>query len=274
MSRDALEQITLDLMIDHIARGHAFTKHVMGEDPKQKMTGLNAFTKEHDNNGNELGPDLGVKTVLDLRHYLERMIDDEHTVGFVRSNNGAVILFNTRDRVIAHFTPNDKQHDYGSVYRYDTSPSDYKTMHNNELFDPPPNRRHMYRVMNNWLYPGSVRASLEDLVEGMRSEPLKYTAKPTTRLTEARFLIALGNENRPGRKDVQGARNNGILHSPTYAEKNHRNMFGPDSIAREDIEAEICELDSFDEEFETVELLKQRGLGAPETDAYDSPGMM
>ena len=274
MSQDILNRLSIDTMIDHIARGHAFTKHVLGEDRKQKMTGLNAFTAEHDNNGNELGPDLEIKTVLDLRHYIDSFIDDEHTSGFVKSNDGAVVLFNSRDKVIVHFTPNDKKHDYGSVYRYDTSPADFEQMHKDELYDPPPNARHPYRMMSNYAYPGTVRSALEDLIEGMQSEPEKYTAKPETRLTEARFLVALGNENRPGRKDVQGAENNGVLHSKQYAETHERNIFGPPDINRPGVVVSLDDYRTADEDFELANQLKEHLDVGDDVQGYAEPGMM
>lgn len=274
MPEDTLNRLSLDTMIDHIARGHAFTKHVLGEDRKQKMRGRNAFTDEHDNNGNELGPDLKIKTVLDLRHYINEFIDDEHTSGFVKSNDGAIVLFNSRDKVIVHFTPNDKKHDYGSAYRYDTSPADFERMHEDELFDPTPNGRHPYRVMDNYLYPGAVRGALDDMIAGLQGDPQKYTARPETRLTEARFLIALGNENRPGRRDVQGAGNNGILHSVEYAETHQRNIFGPPNVNRPGVVVALDDYRSVDDGFELTNLLKEKLDIGDDIQDYAEPGMM
>ncbi len=274
MPEDTLNRLSLDTMIEHIARGHAFTKHVLGQDRKQKMRGRNAFTDEHDNNGNELGPDLKIKTVLDLRHYINEFIDDEHTSGFVKSNDGAIVLFNSRDKVIVHFTPNDKKHDYGSAYRYDTSPADFERMHENELFDPPPNARHPYRVMDNYVYPGTVRNALEGLIEGMQSEPERYTAKPETRLTEARFLVALDNESRPGRKDVRGAGNNGMLHSVQYAETHQRNILGPPDINRSGVVVSLDDYGSADEGFELANQLKEHFDTDDGMQDYAEPGMM
>ena len=277
MDISVLKKLTLDTIVEHIARGHAFNKHVLGEDPVEEMNGINAFRKRKDKFGGELGPDLKIETVMDLRHYIQEFLDHTKTEGAVRPRDGSVILYNSDHNVMMCVSPNDRDHDYGSVFRYASSREDYEDEHEDALYTEMRKSRHPYRRIDNF-YPGSVRAALEDHIKGIQSEPEKYTAKATTRLTEARFLIALGNENRPGRKDVQGARNNCILHSPIYADQNHRNIFGPESIAREDMEAEICELDCFDEEFETVEMLKQRGLGVAETDAnnqsMDQPGML
>ena len=273
MDTSILNTLTLDSILEYIARGHAFNKHVLGEDPIEEMNGINAFRKKKDKFGGALGPDLKIETVMDLRHYIEGFLDHPKTEGVVRPRDGSVILYNHEHNVMMCVSPNDRDHDYGSIFRYATSKTDYEDEHEDALYTEMRKSRHPYRKIDNF-YPGSVRAALEDHIKGIQTEPEKYTAKLTTRLTEARFLIALGNENRPGRKDVQGARNNGILHSPKYAEENHRNMFGPDSIAREDMDVALTDLDCFEEGLETAEMLKQKGVGMSETDAYDSPGMM
>tara|TARA_R110002095_G_C4230636_1_gene237996 strand:- start:743 stop:1585 length:843 start_codon:yes stop_codon:yes gene_type:complete len=230
MPKDVLKNLTLDVMIEHIARGHAYHKHVQGEDKAPSMQGINAFTSTYDNNGVSLGADLKIETPLDLKHYINHLIDDPQTIGFVNPRNGSVTLYNTGDNVLMHFNQNDGEHDYGSIYRYHDSRSDYFDMQDAAEGLPFEHSRHLYQTLDNDRSGGSVRRALDTMIVKIQREPEKFTSKPTTHVEHARFISALENHARPGRKDVQGARNNEILHSDDYAATHERNIFGPPSV--------------------------------------------
>jgi len=273
MEKSVLDDLTLDSIIEHISRGHAYNKHVLGEDTKEKMKGLNAFRARRDNFNKKLGPDLEIETVMDLRHYVEVFIDHPQTEGVVRPRDGSVILYNSAHNVIMCVSPNDGDHDYGSIFRYATSKQDYQAEHDDALYTEMSRSRHPYRKIDNF-YPGSVRAALEDHIAGIQAEPEKYTAKPTTQPEHARFLVALGNENRPGRRDVQGAGNNGILHSVEYAETHQRNIFGPPNVNRPGVVVALDDYRSVDEGFELANLLKEKLDIGDDMDGYAEPRMM
>ncbi len=169
-------------------------------------------------------------TVRLSRNYY--ILDKEDTIGFVNPRNGSITLYQQSDNVIMHFNQNDRQHDYGSIYRYYDSRDDfYKKM---ALANAVPDEdvRHKFNFLSNNAVAGSknIREALEDMVVGIKHEPYKYTTKPNTHVVNARFIVALENDFRPGRKEMSGAPNNGIFHSGEYAQINELNIMGPLSI--------------------------------------------
>ncbi len=230
MDKSVLDNLTIKVMIEHIARGHAFNKHILGEDKSLSMNGLNALRASYDKKGRRLGADLKINTVLDLKHYIETLIDKEDTTGFVNPRDGSITLYQQSDNVMMHFNQNDRQHDYGSIYRYYNSRSDFYNKMARASSIPEEDVRHEFVILDNSREVGSVRNALEKMIIGIKHEPDKYTAKPDTQLVSARFIAALENDYRPGRKDIEKAPNNWALHSSEYADIHERNMMGPLSL--------------------------------------------
>jgi len=231
MGEDVLDNLTVDLMIEHIARGHAFNKHILGEDKSKSMNGVNSLRAKHDNKGRFLGSDLKINTVLDLKHYINDLVDKEDTSGFVNPKDGSITLYQQSDNVIMHFNQNDRQHDYGSIYRYYNSRDDFYNKMALAQAIAEEDMRHQFTTLNNLgVAEEGIRSALSDMIIGIKDEPYKYTAKPDTRVVDARFIIALENKDRPGRKGMEQAPNNGVFHSGEYADIHERNIMGPLSI--------------------------------------------
>ncbi len=225
------KDLSVDLMINYIARGHGFNKHVLGKDPEPSMSGINCFRSSVDNVEREIkGDDLKIETPDDLAHYLNRMIDDRDTIGF-RNQQGAITLYNTEDNVIAHFTPGGKKTmDFGSVYRYAESAQKYETyitQPGNQITDQ----------FDNTTNPGSVRAGLETLAENIRAKPKDYMKAVNVQHPkfEAKVLACV---DRPGRgwtqDEISNAVNNIHGHSQEYAEANNLGIAPENCVRIED----------------------------------------
>ena len=225
------EDLSVDLMIEYIARGHGFNKHVLGKDPEPSMSGINCFRNSVDNVGREIkGDDLKIETPDDLAHYLDQMIDDRDTIGF-RNQHGSVTLYNTSDNVITHFTPGGKKTmDLGSVYRYAESAQKYEsyiTQPGIQITDQ----------FDNTTSPGSVRTGLETLADDIRSKPQDYMK--AVNIQHPRFEAkVLACVDRPGRgwtqDEIANAANNIRGHSQRYAEANNLGIDPENYVRMED----------------------------------------
>ena len=127
-------------LVEYIARGHSFEKHVLGHDHTAAMQGLNSFRATetnayYDRKNDQFaspkslgGGDLLIETPNDLAHYIENeFLRSPHTVGYVSHEKNSVNLCNTKDNVAMHFTWNNGDRDFGTIYRYPKTLDKFET---------------------------------------------------------------------------------------------------------------------------------------------------
>lgn len=160
--------LTLDLLIEYIARGHAFNKHLEGNDPDSYLNGKNAFretTVSTAAGSSRLGPDLHIQTPDDLRDYIRRMIDSADTKGFV-DPNGSVHMFNSGDKTYLIVNPKDP--DFGTIYRYEESEANFKRALSNAQLEARASRKTV-TAFDNAAVPGTARKSIQGVVDYVRN---------------------------------------------------------------------------------------------------------
>lgn len=226
--------LTPDIVVEHIARGHAFDKHVLGYDHEPAMMGVNAFrateSKGHyDDKANRwvppqrLGDDLFIETPDDLADYIKNtFLRSPDVIGYVAHENGGVNLFNTKDNVALHMTWNNKAHDFGTIYRYCDTPKRFDAAAEAEevganLLGVP------FQAINNMDNPEAALKAVEAMIDGINTNPQEYLFKSNNPDSTVQNVV-LGNQSRPGRywkhDEVINAPHNVQGHSKEYAQKN------------------------------------------------------
>ncbi len=100
---------TLEEIVGVVSHGHAHDKHVLGNDPLSKNSGVNQFRT------GTLGPDLKIENQADLKNYLQDFFTKEGTKGIRDGDN--FVFYNKKDNVLVVFNPKDG--DLGTAYRPD-----------------------------------------------------------------------------------------------------------------------------------------------------------
>jgi hypothetical protein len=206
-----IHDLSIDLLNEYIARGHAFNKHVSGADPAQSMKNVNAFRSKKDNFGKKLGPDLGISSPDDYKDYLSKIIDDKNTIGFRNPDTGGITLYNKRDNVMALYNPFDRDKDFGTAYRYENSRNDYIKI--KKEFDTEEGFRTFFKEFDNEKSPGSVRQGLNDFISDIKNNSSDFY-KSARNADGVDFRDALAHPDRPGRGP--NSPNNQIGLSKTY----------------------------------------------------------
>ncbi len=224
MGQDNLADLTIEKMAEYVARGHAYNKHVEGAPHLEKtpdMKAINAFNATEDLSKQPLGPDLKIRTPDDLHHYIVKTIDDPATKGFMNPITGDVTICNTRDNVAIHFTPNNGQQDFGTIYRYSTTTNDFQ---NYQTYASSKQGFRPYQAFDNSQNPGSARVGIDGMISDLKANPHLYKGKAAT-VADAKFSQALNNPDRPGRGPSDGITatpsNNMVGHSDDYAKLNN-----------------------------------------------------
>ncbi|PCJ96616.1 MAG: hypothetical protein COA45_10930 [Zetaproteobacteria bacterium] len=225
--------LTLDYMVEHIARGHAFEKHVQGYDPKPFMQGLNAFCEENTNAyfdkkaqrdvpAQRLGDNLFVETPDDLADYIKNnFLKSPHTTGYVAPENGGVNLYNSKDNVALHFSWNNKQYDFGTIYRYPTTQQRFE----NGLVAASVDTDGVvpFKNFDNAKDSNAAINAVESMISDIVARPEIYLFNSNNPDSTVKNRV-LGRENRPGRDmkndEVLYASHNVNGHSRVYAENN------------------------------------------------------
>ncbi len=244
--------LSVDLVIEHISRGHAFNKHVLGHDHSKAMKGLNAF-RETESHGyyseqsnrwiqpQRLGDDLFVETPDDLTDYIKNtFLTSPHLIGYVSQENGGVNLYNPQDNVALHISWNNKDHDFGSIYRYPDTAKRFMQAaklekREAELEGLP------FTPINNMDDPQSAVKAIETLISNINAHPQQYLFKSRNPESTVQNRV-LGNISRPGRDwlndEVLHAPINAIGHSQVYAKENKLDAQPSDCICMETLKAE------------------------------------
>ncbi len=153
-----------DELIEYITRGHAFPKHVEGEDTARHMQGVEAFSETRtnpvgaNNVRQSLGPSLHINSPEDLAAYTRRMLASPGTEGFVLNSNGVEIyhLYNKADNTYLIINPLDR--DFGSIQRYPTSEASFTS-----------NKASATRTFDNARNPSAAMDEVTGFVDNVRN---------------------------------------------------------------------------------------------------------
>ncbi len=148
--------ISIDLLAEYIARGHAFGKHVEGNDPNRQLAGKNGFTTPM------TGRNLHIETADDLQDYIKRMIDSPDTRGFL-AQNGSLHLYNSRDNTYMIMNSSRSETDLGTIYRYPDSQQKFNTTFQLEK----KTQGHTFIEVDNAFTPGSARIQVENFAKSV-----------------------------------------------------------------------------------------------------------
>lgn len=236
--------LTTNIVIEHIARGHAFNKHVLGYDHEPSMKGLNAFreTQSHghfDQKANRwmppqrLGDDLCIETPDDMVDYIKNtFLTSPNTIGYISNETGGVNLFNTKDNTALHISWNNKDRDFGTIYRYPSTPKRFMLAaeaekDTAELLGLP------FEAINNIDDPDAALTAVEKMIDDINANPQDYLFNPNNTDSTVKNRI-LNNVARPGRDwisdEVLHAPNNVKGHSQAYAEENKLDVAPSDYV--------------------------------------------
>lgn len=174
-----IADLTPELMLEYVARGHGFAKHVLGGDESRDTKGLNVFRENYTHSGQFLGPDLGIQTPQDLQKYLLDMMSDPDTQAFRSPDTGRIIMYNSRDNVFTEVNPfSSNGDDFGTAYRYPESAARFEAERNaaRDMSGAPQNRT-TFREFDNSTDAGSVRQAVQGLVSDMQAHPRVYTGR-------------------------------------------------------------------------------------------------
>lgn len=117
----------VSLISSVVATGHAYDKHVLGDDPNSP--GINKF------NDPNLGRDLGINSKADLQEYIEDMLSKEGTRAFRDPNTpGRYVFYNRADNTM--LVLNGKDGDLGTIYRPERGPQAWQSLVNNARSGP------------------------------------------------------------------------------------------------------------------------------------------
>ncbi|MGH1457238.1 MAG: hypothetical protein ACRBDI_10690 [Alphaproteobacteria bacterium] len=244
--------LTSDIVIEYIARGHAFNKHVLGYDHEPSMTGLNAF-RETESRGHfdkqanrwmppqHLGDDLFIETPDDMADHIKTtFLTSRNTIGYISNKTGGVNLFNTKDNVALHISWNNKDRDFGSVYRYPSTPTRFMLAakaekKKAEILGIP------FKAINNMDDPEAAMNAVEVLIDDINTNPQNYLFNPNNHDSTVQNRV-LANASRPGRDwesdEVLRAPNNVKGHSKSYAEENKLDVAASDYVCIKEASAD------------------------------------
>jgi len=203
--------------MEYIAQGHAFNKHLEGKDSDPTMSGKNAFRFTIE------GHDLGIETADDLKHYLDTLLDDPATKGYVL-DDGTIVLHNEMDKTTVKINPFDGEMDLGTAQRYPGEAHSYesdKKVIKREAKDDGRN----FKEIDNRKNPSAARQAVQDLVDDIKANPPRTTAQrndPTTKARPTKYeagrgkggnrkpdvFDALDDAQRPGRLVTPSTPNN------------------------------------------------------------------
>lgn len=233
---NSMSDVTAQNLVEYIARGHAFEKHVLGGDLTRSMQGVNAFrameTKGYYDEGQGKyvppktlkGGDLSIETPDDLAHYIENsFLKSPDTYGYVLHEQNSVCLCNAKDNVAMYLTWNNKDKDFGSIFRYtetaknfDEDLQDYRDMEANL-------GRVLITELNNKSDPNAALSAINSMLDDINSNPQNHLfdkGNPNSTVQNEVF----GNEHRPGRSWAQdwmiNSSHNVKGHSELYAKNN------------------------------------------------------
>ena len=218
--------LTLNSYIEYLTQGHAFNKHVLGNDRETSpLKGVNAFTTDVDRYGTVLDPtlfpNLNIETPDDMAHYVQnRFLDNPNTIGYFSPVDGAVQLYNPNDNVVVSFSPRNGDRDLGTVFRYAETPENFMS----QMGDAPtlPGSFSFSKIDN--ATPGGIRGAVQELVDDINARPHMYLRNPNNLESTIQNRV-LTNESRPGRgwaqDEVLNPVNNIVGHSEAYATANN-----------------------------------------------------
>lgn len=244
--------LTTDIVIEHIARGHAFNKHVLGYDHEPSMKGLNAF-RETESHGHfdqkarrwmppqRLGDDLCIETPDDMADYIKNtFLTSPNTIGYISNETGGVNLFNTKDNTALHISWNNKDHDFGTIYRYPSTPRRFMLAaeaekDTAELLGLP------FEAINNMDDPKAATKAVENLITDINANPQNYLFKANNPESTVQNRV-IDNASRPGRDwesdEVIRPSNNIKGHSQAYAETNKLDVAPSDYVCSKQANAD------------------------------------
>ena len=167
--------MTLDLLLEYLSRGHGFAKHAEGlGQAGQLMENVHSF-RHTDTAASPsgsvlpLGRDLRINTPEDLKSYIRRMLEAPDTRGFVEArNSGDVIhLFNARDKTYLVIDPVNP--DFGSIMRYPDTPQKFTKAQTDLMQD-----KAVRRTFDNALSPGAGLREADKLVSNVSRQQTVY----------------------------------------------------------------------------------------------------
>lgn len=230
MADKTLSTLSAGRLIEYIARGHAFDKHVMGFDTRLGMHGVNAFRSSHtkpyfDPSKQQLVPpqplgnDLCIETPDDLADYIKQhFLTSPFTRGYITPENGGVNIYNTRDNVALHFSWNNKQYDFGTAYRYPQTQARFERGQAASMGDT--NGIVPFKSFDNASDPNATMNALNAMITDISARPGLYLLNKNNPASTVQNTI-LGHASRPGRTwnhdEVLNAPHNIRGHSRTYA---------------------------------------------------------
>lgn len=192
--------LTLEEIIERIARGHAFHKHVEGNDPGSNLNGRNSFTQSAliAEDGTRITvPNLNIHTPEDLQSYMTGLIDDAQTRGFQSPETGAIHLFNEVDGTYMIVNPFDSgidslgDGDFGSVYRYAGSAQSFEEALDDARDASTYNSRHhraTFTEFDNASTPSAARAQIVALADDINANPQAWRSQSGVDHVRARAL--------------------------------------------------------------------------------------
>tara|TARA_R110001592_G_scaffold3525_25_gene20102 strand:- start:13484 stop:14350 length:867 start_codon:yes stop_codon:yes gene_type:complete len=244
MAKSQSVNLTLDTLIEHIARGHAFDKHVLGKDHKPGMQGVNAFnateTKEYFDEKlgrsvppQSLGKQLFIETPDDLIHYIkENFLLSENTSGYISVFDQSVSLYNSEDNVALHLSLQNKEFDLGTIYRYPFTQDRFAALKGNAQNDADALGKPL-PVIDNGQDPKAVMKAISELVSDVNANPQNYLFNKNNPESTVQNRV-LSNASRPGRDwvndEVLHAPNNVKGHSQAYAKANKLDVAPSDYV--------------------------------------------
>lgn len=244
MAKSHSVNLTLDTLIEHIARGHAFDKHVLGKDHKLGMQGVNAFdateTKEYFDEKlgrsvppQSLGKSLLIETPDDLIHYIkENFLLSENTSGYISVFDQSVSLYNSEDNVALHLSLQNKEFDLGTIYRYPFTKDRFAALKVNAQNDADALGKPL-PVIDNEQDPKAVMKAISELVSDVNANPQNYLFNKNNPESTVQNRV-LSNTSRPGRDwvsdEVLHAPNNVKGHSQAYAKANKLDVAPSDYV--------------------------------------------
>jgi hypothetical protein len=241
-----MSDVTAQNLVQYIARGHAFEKHVLGKDKMRAMNGVNAFRATETNGYYDdkqdkyippktiRGGDLFIETPDDLIHYIENnFLKSSDTYGYVLHEQNSVCLCNSKDNVAMYFTWNNDDMDFGTVFRYP------ETI---EKFDGDLQKYRDMEAMlgvscitelNNRSNPNAAISAINAMLHDINENPHNYLFNKNNPESTVQNRV-LSNTSRPGRDwvndEVLHAPNNVKGHSQAYAEANELDVAPSDYV--------------------------------------------
>ena len=229
---DQSSSVHVNDIVEYIARGHAFDKHVLGCDSNPGMKGLNAFCAQNSNRyfhnesetwieSQNIGDNLFIETPDDLADYIMNdFLKSEYTIGYISPVDGGVNLLNKKDNVAVHFSWGNKDRDFGTVYRYPRTSDKFE----NALKDAKERSEVLgqrFQTFDNADDPDAAMKAVQALLDDINANPQNYLRNPRNPESTVQNRI-LENVARPGRNwdndEIVNAPHNVKGHSQAYAE--------------------------------------------------------